>query len=213
MNCCWPSCGGKYRNMRMATDVPACLKSMHLVCSPVAGSQSRAQPVRSQEARTLLSGEKSRSNTSSFFAHLCFSGGSQSNFPASYMRTTPSVPPQATISPEGESLEMFWLGPFPSTSDVHSQSCMMVFFSTESVSTLQPAPELPSHKAPPAKVSATTTLLPVSSDAMVLIWPVCSSYRCACTTLGTSLAAFSPPPPQDTKTLPSEAMPKTGKGG
>mmetsp|Transcript_51309 Transcript_51309/g.159012 ORF Transcript_51309/g.159012 Transcript_51309/m.159012 type:complete len:210 (-) Transcript_51309:63-692(-) len=182
-------------------------------CSPVAASQSRQGPPRSQEATAVPSGLKSTSRTSDLCSAQAFwSVGASRALAKRQILTQPSVPPVATSSPEGEALATLTSGCLPFSSQVHSHSSCKEFPSSEISRTLHRACKAASQKPFDATCDRkTTTLLSVFSVQLVLTLPVASSRRCTCTWFGTSFEAVEPPPPPVRKVWwPSLARPKIG---
>mmetsp|Transcript_14438 Transcript_14438/g.36994 ORF Transcript_14438/g.36994 Transcript_14438/m.36994 type:complete len:268 (-) Transcript_14438:76-879(-) len=183
--------------------------------SPLAMSQMCPAPVRSQDASSLPSALKSRSRISFSLPQDRCRVGSAEGLDVFHTLTTPSVPPVAIVSPAGEYRATVCVGSLPSSSDTNSQTCVSVFFSSENSRILQEACREANQRPFDGEYARPmTTLFSVPSEAMVLSFPVASSYRCACTTFGTSLEALAPPPPAVRKIWPpSLASPSTGNGG
>mmetsp|Transcript_108120 Transcript_108120/g.282211 ORF Transcript_108120/g.282211 Transcript_108120/m.282211 type:complete len:282 (-) Transcript_108120:110-955(-) len=196
-------------------------------CAPVATSQIRHSPERSQDASNRLSRLKSASSISAafippprpvdgimIFSQACFSDGAAGGFCMLHTLSTPSVPPVTESSPEGDHLATFCDTSLPSVSLVHSSTCVSVFALSLNSRTLQLPFVLASHRPfVGEKVRLCTTCFSVFRAAIVFSLPVASSYLWTCTLLGTSFAAAAPPPPEVRMIwLPLLARPRTGKG-
>mmetsp|Transcript_18484 Transcript_18484/g.41833 ORF Transcript_18484/g.41833 Transcript_18484/m.41833 type:complete len:325 (-) Transcript_18484:79-1053(-) len=199
------------RTQRMESPFPPLAYLTGGLSSPVVTSQSRQESLRSQEATTLPSGLKSTSRTSWVLVHSLWRVGASRTLAKRQILTMPSVPPVATMSPEGEALATLISAFLPSLSTSHSHTSFSSLASSESSSTLQQLRAPASHRAEATeKARWTTTLLSVLSTVVVVILPA-SSKRCTCTWLGTSLDAVDPPPPPVRKICcPLLAIPRSG---